>query len=80
MAAGPPSKRRSTINCPRCGHLEAKARVCDIEIQCRRCSYRFEAVIGPSTDMACEPGVPFGEPHAKDVTKADPSESKKHPT
>ncbi len=37
-------KRRSLIYCPQCGHMEVKARICDIEMQCRRCDYKFEAV------------------------------------
>src|SRR5438067_12222979 len=48
------SKRKTAIYCPNCGHMEVKARTCDIEMQCRRCNYQFEAVIGPNAEMVCE--------------------------
>jgi hypothetical protein len=49
-----PSRRTSIITCPSCGHMEVRARICDIEMKCRRCHYRFEAVIGPSPDTVCD--------------------------
>ena len=48
------SRRRSIITCPACGHMEVRARTCDIEMKCRRCNYRFEAVIGPSVEMVSD--------------------------
>jgi len=78
MAAGK-SKRRSTIHCPQCGHMEVKARTCDIEMQCRRCNYRFEAVIGPYAEMVCDRGeTPYGEPDTPNANKAGPSKPNQH--
>jgi len=72
-------KRRTAIYCPQCGHMEVKARTCDIEIQCRRCHYRFEAVIGPYADMVCDRGeMPYGTPDGPNGNQAGPSMSQKH--
>jgi hypothetical protein len=72
MATGN-SKRRSIIYCPKCGHMEAKARTCDIEMQCKRCKYRFEAVIGPYADRVCDSGeTSYGELDAKNANQANP--------
>ena len=49
MEAGS-AKRCSWIACPKCGHKVAKVRTCDMEMKCRQCSYRYEAVIGPSAE------------------------------
>ena len=57
------SRRRTIITCPKCGRMEARARTCDIEMQCRRCNYRFEAVIGPYADGVRDRGdTSDGEP------------------
>jgi DNA-directed RNA polymerase subunit RPC12/RpoP len=45
------AKRSSWVACPKCGHKVARVRTCDMEIKCRQCSYRFEAVIGPYPEM-----------------------------
>ena len=45
------AKRGSWIACPKCGHKIAKVKTCDMEIKCQQCSYRFEAVIGPSAEV-----------------------------
>ena len=50
------SKRRSMVCCPNCGRMEVKARLCDIEMRCRRCHYKFEAVIGPKAKKAHNKG------------------------
>lgn len=72
MGAGKP-KRRSAIYCPQCGHMEVRARTCDIEMQCRRCNYKFEAVIGPYADMVCDRGASYGEPDVPNANQANPS-------
>lgn len=75
MAAEKP-KRRSDIHCPQCGHMEVRARICDIEMQCRRCNYKFEAVIGPYADMVCDKVAPYGEPDVPNANQANPSKPK----
>ena len=66
------SKRRSKIYCPNCGHMEVRARTCDIEMQCRRCHYRFEAVIGPYAEVVCDRGEePYGKPDGPNANQAD---------
>ena len=70
----PKSKRRTAIYCPNCGHMELKARTCDIEMQCRRCRYRFEAVIGPYAEVVCDKGeTAYGNPDAPNANQANPS-------
>jgi hypothetical protein len=65
------SKRKTSIYCPNCGHMEVKARVCDIEVKCRRCNYQFEAVIGPYGDMVRDRGErTYGEPNVPDANQA----------
>jgi len=67
-------KRRSEIHCPQCGHMEVRARTCDIEMQCRRCTYKFEAVIGPYAEMVCDRGeTSYGEPDVRNANQANPS-------
>ena len=44
------ARRSSWVACPKCGHKVAKVRTCDMEVKCRQCAYRFEAVIGPSSE------------------------------
>lgn len=73
------SKRRTMICCPKCGHMEVRARTCDIEMQCRRCNYQFEAVIGPYAEMVCDRGqTSYGEPAATIANQAGPSKSNQH--
>jgi hypothetical protein len=73
------SKRRSIITCPQCGHMEARARTCDIEMQCRRCNYRFEAVIGPYAETVGDRGeTSYGQPDAPNANQAGPSKSNRH--
>jgi len=72
MAAEKP-KRRTAIYCPQCGHMEVKARICDIEMQCRRCNYKFEAVIGPYTETVRDSGASEGEPDVPNAKQASPS-------
>ena len=68
------SKRRTAIYCPQCGHMEVRARTCDIEMQCRRCNYQFEAVIGPYADVVCDRGEKtYGEPDGPNVNQANRS-------
>ena len=70
------SKRRSIITCPQCGHLEVRARTCDIEMQCRRCHYRFEAVIGPYAETDGDPReASDGKSDAPNPNQARPSKS-----
>ncbi len=72
------AKRRSAIYCPQCGHLEVKVRTCDIEMQCRRCNYKFEAVIGPYADVVCDRGeTSSGESDAPNANQANPSKFSK---
>jgi phage FluMu protein Com len=70
VVAGRP-KRRTAICCPKCGHLEAKARTCDIEMKCRRCNYIFEVVIGPSTETIGETSDETGKRKQADPSQAD---------
>jgi hypothetical protein len=63
------SKRKTSIYCPKCGHLEVKARTCDIEMKCRRCHYQFEAVIRPSADAVADEGE--GAFDGRDVPNAN---------
>jgi hypothetical protein len=73
------SKRRSIITCPQCGHMEVRARTCDIEMQCRRCNYRFEAVIGPYAERVCDRSeTTCGKPDAPNANQAGPSKSNQH--
>ena len=58
---GPANARRSSwVACPKCGHKVAKVRTCDMEIKCRQCSYRFEAVIGPFAEGVQDSGEKYG--------------------
>jgi len=70
------SKRKTAIYCPNCGHMEVKARTCDIEMQCRRCNYQFEAVIGPNAEMVCERAeTSYGKPNVLNANQASPSKA-----
>jgi hypothetical protein len=55
------AKRKNAIFCPQCGRMVGKARTCDIEFQCQRCHYKFEAVIGPYADKVCDRGQPTND-------------------
>lgn len=71
------SRRRSIITCPACGHMEVRARTCDIEMKCRRCNYRFEAVIGPSAETVCDQNEnSSSKPDVHNANQAGPSKSK----
>ena len=74
------SKRKTAIYCPKCGHMEVRARTCDIEMQCRRCKYQFEAVIGPNADMVCGRGeTAYGKSDVlPDANQSGPSKSNQH--
>ena len=53
--------------------MEVRARTCDIEMQCRRCNLKFEAVIGAYADTVCDRGASYGEPHVPNPSPANPS-------
>jgi transcription elongation factor Elf1 len=73
------SKRRSIITCPQCGHMEVRARTCDIEMQCRRCNYRFEAVIGPSEETVGDPSeTAHGKSDTPNANQSAPSKQNPH--
>jgi len=68
------SKRKTSIYCPNCGHMEVKARICDIEMKCRRCNYQFEAVIGPYADVVRDRDEkPYGEPDVSNANQVNRS-------
>ena len=69
-------RRRSIITCPKCGHMEVRARTCDIEMQCRRCNCKFQAVIGPNADMVCDREASNGETDLPNANQANPSKPK----
>jgi transcription elongation factor Elf1 len=73
------SRRRSIITCPMCGHMEVRARTCDIEMKCRRCSYRFEAVIGPFAEPVCDQNeASSSKPDVPNASQAGPTKAKPH--
>jgi hypothetical protein len=74
------SRRRSIITCPECGHMEVRARTCDIEMKCRRCNYRFEVVIGPFAEPVCDQSdsVSGEPPDRPNANQSGPSKSKTH--
>lgn len=57
------SKRKTVVYCPKCGHANIRVRTCDAEIECKRCGYKYEAVIGPNADRVSDSGEKsYGEP------------------
>lgn len=69
---GGSARRSSWVACPKCGHKVARVRICDMEVKCHQCSYRFEAVIGASTDVVQDRLEKYpAEPAASDKGQVD---------